>query len=462
MILDRPAGYRSRRRSRDRRRTIDCVLETPIGTRRRSAAAGTPAVSPTNARRRHSQTHGGLLLIASAGLAALGPKAAHAIDGTWQGPGTDWTTGTNWSSNPTVPDNIATFTNNGAPTSVTFAAGSSTAINTILFTAGAPAYFFTLPPSGSFSITGAGIVNMSSNAPSFSLPVLSNLIFMNSSTAGNAIITNSGTNAVTTFLNSSTAANATITNSGNGFTSFNDASTAGSATITNNINGFVGFLGSSTAGNANITNNFRGFATFSNTSTAGNATLTSNFGGATQFSNSSTAGNAVLIANNGGTTQFTNLSTAGNANVVTNVGGTTQFSQFSTGGNAAFTTQGGGVFDMSGLIAAGMTAGSIEGQGTYFLGSKALTVGGNNLSTTVSGTISDGGASGGTGGSLVKVGTGTLTLAGTNTYTGSTAVNAGTLLLTGDISSSSGVIVNSGPCSPALGRRRASSSTAGR
>jgi autotransporter-associated beta strand protein len=99
---------------------------------------------------------------------------------------------------------------------------------------------------------------------------------------------------------------------------------------------------------------------------------------------------------------------------------------------------------MSGLIAAGMTAGSIEGQGTYFLGSKALTVGGNNLSTTVSGTISDGGASGGTGGSLVKVGTGTLTLAGTNTYTGSTAVNAGTLLLTGDISSSSGVIVNSG------------------
>ena len=49
---------------------------------------------------------------------------------------------------------------------------------------------------------------------------------------------------------------------------------------------------------------------------------------------------------------------------------------------------------MSGLIAAGMTAGSIEGRGTYFLGSKALTVGGNNLSTTVSGTISDGGAFG--------------------------------------------------------------------
>jgi outer membrane autotransporter protein len=65
----------------------------------------------------------------------------------------------------------------------------------------------------------------------------------------------------------------------------------------------------------------------------------------------------------------------------------------------------------------------------------------NNLSTTVGGTISDGGVSGGTGGSLVKVGTGTLTLAGANSYTGATTVTGGTLLLTGDISSSSGVAV---------------------
>src|SRR5262249_5618737 len=107
----------------------------------------------------------------------------------------------------------------------------------------------------------------------------------------------------------------------------------------------------------------------------------------------------------------TNSSSAGNATVITNPGGTTSFSQFSTGGNAAFITQAGGVFDMSGVFF-GMTAGSIAGQGTYFLGSNALVVGGNNLSTTVDGTISDGGLSGGTGGSLVKVGAGTLTLAG--------------------------------------------------
>jgi autotransporter-associated beta strand protein len=81
------------------------------------------------------------------------------------------------------------------------------------------------------------------------------------------------------------------------------------------------------------------------------------------------------------------------------------------------------------LTSGRMTAGSIEGAGTYRLGSKALTIGLNNLSTVVSGTITDGGFGGGTGGSLIKVGTGTLTLSGANTYTGGTTISAGTLQL---------------------------------
>src|SRR5262249_43810584 len=82
-------------------------------------------------------------------------------------------------------------------------------------------------------------------------------------------------------------------------------------------------------------------------------------------------------------------------------------------------------------------AGSIEGAGVYFLSPNALAVGGNNLSTTVSGVITGPG-------SLIKTGMGTLTLAGTNSYTGATVVTGGAPAGTGDNSSSSGVLVPPG------------------
>jgi autotransporter-associated beta strand protein len=50
----------------------------------------------------------------------------------------------------------------------------------------------------------------------------------------------------------------------------------------------------------------------------------------------------------------------------------------------------------------------------------ALSIGGNNGSTTYSGTLSGGG-------SLTKNGTGTLTLSASNTYSGLTTVSGGTL-----------------------------------
>jgi autotransporter-associated beta strand protein len=128
---------------------------------------------------------------------------------------------------------------------------------------------------------------------------------------------------------------------------------------------------------------------------------------------------------------FDNSSTAGNTLpptiIDTTKGGLASFFGSSTVGLARFVTESGGVVDISGLAATttGTTAGSIEGAGTYNLGSEELTTGLNNLSTTVSGVIADGGPAGGTGGSLIKVGTGTLSLLGTNTYTGNTTVNGG-------------------------------------
>ena len=58
-------------------------------------------------------------------------------------------------------------------------------------------------------------------------------------------------------------------------------------------------------------------------------------------------------------------------------------------------------------------------------GAIALSVGNNSSNSTCSGVLSDSGL----GGSLTKVGNGTLTLSGANTYSGATTVSGGKLVL---------------------------------
>ncbi|MEO7725274.1 MAG: hypothetical protein ABIU29_11420 [Chthoniobacterales bacterium] len=107
---------------------------------------------------------------------------------------------------------------------------------------------------------------------------------------------------------------------------------------------------------------------------------------------------------------------------------------------AVLTTR--GSLDISGLRSetAGMGIGSIEGDrtGVVSLGNKKLTVGGNNLSATFAGLIQDGGLSGGSGGSIAKVGTRTLTLTAANLYTGGTTVTSGDLVLSNRTGSGTG------------------------
>jgi len=79
-----------------------------------------------------------------------------------------------------------------------------------------------------------------------------------------------------------------------------------------------------------------------------------------------------------------------------------------------------------------ITVGSIEGNGSITLDGTFVSVGSNNLSTVFSGVISDGSQPGG---SLTKIGTGSLVLSGINTYTGNTTVSSGALYINGSIAS---------------------------
>ena len=101
--------------------------------------------------------------------------------------------------------------------------------------------------------------------------------------------------------------------------------------------------------------------------------------------------------------------------------------------------------------------GSLAGGGNITDSSTSanLIVGSNNLSTVYTGVLS-----GGLG--VTKLGTGSLTLAGADTYTGSTAVSAGSLLVNGSLSSSSAVTIAASAVlggSGTVGARHASQGT---
>ncbi len=101
-------------------------------------------------------------------------------------------------------------------------------------------------------------------------------------------------------------------------------------------------------------------------------------------------------------------------------------------------TSGSGLLSFGSLT--GGTLGGLTGTGMLKLlntssGAVALSVGNNNTSTTYSGALQGPG-------SLAKLGSGTLLLAGASTYTGSTSINQGELMVNGSLVSP--VTVNSG------------------
>ncbi|MGB5949000.1 MAG: autotransporter domain-containing protein [Parvibaculum sp.] len=392
------------------------------------------------------------------GLAAIGlsVQGARAADATWSGGVSgQWGDPLNWSGG-VLPDGTATFSATGAstitlpPSPVVNSALVPTSVDAMVFDASAQAYTFKIGVTNValLTFTGAGIVNNSSNQQTFINGL--GLYFLNSSSAGTAFISNlSGLD----FRDTSSAGNATIVNNPGVFLNFSSSSTAGNATITNH--NWLGFYDTTTAGNASINNAADGTIYFVDSSNAGSATIvndgTVTFSDPLQsFSSSNTSAGDATITNNN-VLEFSRRSTAGNATIENN--GSVTFFNFSTGGYAAITNGASAVIDFSASAGSNsdhiLSIGSTAGSGNIYLGENQLAVGGNGLSTAFAGVISDCGSGAACltpalGGSLAKVGAGTLTLSATNTYTGTTEVSDGVLLVDGSIATSSGVSVKSG------------------
>ncbi|MFM8790731.1 MAG: beta strand repeat-containing protein [Chthoniobacterales bacterium] len=105
--------------------------------------------------------------------------------------------------------------------------------------------------------------------------------------------------------------------------------------------------------------------------------------------------------------------------------------------NALNLSASGATLNISNITAPTVNVASFTGAtgSTVSLGSKNMSFGGNNASTTFAGAITGSG-------NLTKNGTGTTTLSGANTYTGSAIVSAGTLKLENATGSALGSITN--------------------
>lgn len=373
-----------------------------------------------------------IFLLSAVARAGSATWDLNPVSGNWDNPA-NWTPMTvPNSSTDTAAFGVSTTTDIFLPLlgfpgreldGITFAPGASH------FTITASADFFP-----SLTLSGVGITNNSGTTQNFVTQYAAEIDFVNGATAGSSTtFTNNGgqtrflgnsSAADGTFINNSafsnsaqagpgvidisggTAANATFINkgaifSGNSFGGFVliDSGTAANGTFINES----GAVGGAKGGHTDIFGGTAGNGTFINDGAA----VSGGGGGVTEIAGHATADSAVLIANGG---------TSGGS------GGAIFFENQSTGGTSRVEVFGNGFLDISGHDAPGVTVGSIKGDGNVFLGFRNLTVGTNNMNTTFSGVIQDGGENGGTGGSLTKIGSGTLILSGASTYSGGTRV----------------------------------------
>lgn len=337
---------------------------------------------------------------------------------------------------------------------------------------GAYIYFFGSATAGKGAFTGEGGTDVDAQGGT--------ILFYETSSASEANFTlqGGGGGGITFFYDGTTADHAVFDVKGGGFAEqggwvrFNGNATAANATLTFEggtvsgaySGGHTEFVDDSTAGNATLLitggRDYAGASVqFQNQASAENATFTTEGGndlnpnsrGQVAFEDNATAGDRRFVNNGatvsgayGGQTWFFGKSTAGNATLVANGGvnggrgGLIQFLDRSEGGTSRVQLFEDGRMDLVFHQPPRMVVGSIEGDGLLAVEDNNLRVGSNNLNTTFAGVIQDAGDGDGFGGSLAKIGTGTLTLSGANTYTGGTTVAEGILLVNSQQGSATG------------------------
>jgi autotransporter-associated beta strand protein len=424
----------------------------------------------------------GLGLLIAAALLILGAQQQSlAGSATWNlNPSNgDWNTAANWTPE-TVPNSetdVATF----GQSNVTDINISQTFVGGMTFIAEADPYSFTIANQDAVAyldLWGDGITNNSTSGQTFRLPFNAlravSVAFRNTSTAGDRVtyLVDGGD---LFFFDSSSAGSATFDVSAPGTLYFSSTASAANATITNYDYGYSYFSSSATAGNAYITNQPNGHTEID--AYSGNAmivnegvTSTDKSAGYTSISSMGYGDTATIInypasvrGGEGGHTGFYSFvgyvgsptvinygssfggnssgktflyAQAGNATLIASggvnggIGGAIIcISEYAEGDTAAINLEGNGFLDLGIPTLKSLSIGSLEGDGEVFLGGNGLGIGTNNLSTEFAGVIQDGGRHHLTGGSVVKLGSGTLTLTGANTYTGGTIIKDGALLV---------------------------------
>ena len=322
---------------------------------------------------------------------------------TWRSdaPSTTWSDPANWTpaTVPNSPTDVATF----AVSSQTHPVPSEIDLGAMIFNPGASSYFMY---PGTVDYYGAGVVNNSSFTQEFYVEA-SNITFHNSASAGDSAHYSVLLQSEVRFFDGSTAGSAAIDLFYDGGAYFADQSTAGNATF--NCTSGVNFQPGSSGGAAVF--NLSG----EDVSGGGHGAVLF-YGGDAAAASFAAGGGKVT----GGSVSFLGASSGGTCNV------TVSSRQGHPTGDLRD-----GHLDISSHNAPGLSIGSLAGDGLVLLGTNTLTIGTNNLSAIFSGLIQGEG-------SLVKVGSGKLTLMGANTYSGGTLLSSGTLLANNSSGSATG------------------------